>query len=106
MIWHYPRVEIVRVLDGDTVEARLDLGFHTFRREILRLDGVNAPEIRGPEREAGLVAKHRLQSLIEIGPVSVTTIRDKTEKYGRYLAVLWRGEANLNQQLSHPEGSL
>ena len=87
-MWAY-RAELVRVIDGDTVEVKIDLGFHVFTVQKLRLMGINAPEVRGASRPAGLEASHHLSVLIDqLAPISVMTKRDKQGKYGRYLAVL------------------
>ncbi len=92
------RAKIVRVYDGDTVYADLDLGFkHTMHEVSLRLFGINAPEVSGEERVAGLRSKAALEPLVLNKVVTVRTIKptkdvfpagDKTEKYGRYLAII------------------
>lgn len=99
--WNYPRVRVVRVLDGDTVEALIDLGFRTHRQETLRLYGIDAPELKSETRAAGQRAKEHLLTLIESAArLSLTTIKDDgQDKYGRFLGVLWDGEKNLNQQM-------
>lgn len=78
--------KIIGVVDGDTVDADLDLGcfVHTVAR--LRLLGVNAPELHGETREAGLRAKARLAELVEGKTVVIQTHRDQREKFGRFLA--------------------
>ena len=98
------RATIVRVIDGDTVEADVQLGFHVSLRAMFRLSGINTPEVRGPERPLGLAAKAYLQVLLNdltdgSRELLIKTKKDKTGKYGRYLAELWVGEVNLNQTL-------
>lgn len=56
--WTFP-ARIVRVIDADTIEVVLDLGFDMRRKMAIRLAGVNAPETRGEEREHGLRVKER-----------------------------------------------
>ena len=52
------RVTVVKVVDGDTLDVDIDLGFSmTLVGQRLRLLGVNTPEIKGPTREAGMRAK-------------------------------------------------
>ena len=81
------RAVITRVIDGDTVVADIDLGFHTWRRdEHLRLIGIDAPEKRGETREAGLVATAALKGRVEGRRVTICTEKDERGKYGRYLA--------------------
>lgn len=79
------RAKILRVVDGDTVDAEVDLGFHTKVTMKLRLYGINAPEVG---TAAGIEAKEVLKSQIEGLVATITTLRDKQEKYGRYLAVI------------------
>ncbi len=71
-----------------TVE--LDLGFHTYRRETLRLAGINTPELHAAdqaERDKAQKAKLELALLVMNRPeLLVKTHKDKKEKYGRYLA--------------------
>lgn len=98
------RARITRVIDGDTVEAEIDLGFHVTLSVTLRLDGINAPETRGAERPRGLAATRYLEALLDdlAGDTRLLTVRtrkDSTEKYGRYLAELIAGDVNLNQAL-------
>lgn len=95
------RATIVKVIDGDTVEAHVDLGFAVSFVERFRLYGINAPETKGESREDGRAATEFLRTLIaKHAPDSVLTIhthKDKREKYGRYLAVLLAGSLNLNE---------
>src|SRR5579885_3227048 len=98
------RGRITRVIDGDTVEAEIDLGFHVSLTVTLRLAGINAPETKGTERPRGLVATRSLDSLITdltggTRHLTVRTQKDVTEKYGRYLAVLIAGDVNLNDRM-------
>ena len=77
---------ITDVYDGDTVTADIDLGFDIWRRnERLRLFGIDAPEVRGEEREQGLLARDALRERLVGREVTICTIKDKTGKYGRYL---------------------
>lgn len=82
------RVKVLKVLDGDTVELEIDLGFGDFHREAFRIQGIDAPEIRGKTKEAGLAAKAALTEFLGDGSmVSVETIKAPSkDKYGRYLA--------------------
>ena len=95
------RASIRSIYDGDTIRADLDLGFGTWiKNQPLRLYGIDTAEVRGPEREAGLVAKRWLEARTPPGtPVIVETIKDRTGKYGRYLAVIWHEDVNLNEAL-------
>jgi micrococcal nuclease len=88
-LYHY-RAEIVSVYDGDTCTADLDLGLGVWvRGEKLRLLRINAPEMRGDEKEAGTVSRDFLRERILGKEVFVQTVKDSRGKYGRYLAEIW-----------------
>ena len=80
----------LRIIDGDTVKFSIDLGFHVSIIENVRLFGIDAPEIRGPERPDGLKSKDHITKLIEsCEQIILETRRDKQGKYGRYIATIW-----------------
>lgn len=80
---------IIRVVDGDTVEADLDLGCDVHVNLMLRLLGINAPEHGTTEGEVASVSLRGLVGAYsEGGRLLVRTEKDRTEKYGRYLATL------------------
>lgn len=87
---------VQRIVDGDTIIVDIDLGFGVWLREqSVRLSKINAPEIRGATREAGLVAKDFLSKLILNKWVQVRTEKGD-DKYGRWLAtVLIEEDKNL-----------
>lgn len=81
--------KITTVVDGDTVDAELDLGFDVRMTHRLRLYGINTPEIHttsAEEKAAGLKAKAALESMVTGRTVTIETIKNKAEKYGRFLA--------------------
>lgn len=93
------RAEIVRVVDGDTVHARVDLGCDVRIDLTLRLARINAPELRTAE---GVAAKQALERIVAAagGTLTLRTLRDRREKYGRYLAELVDAAGNnVNEQL-------
>ena len=86
--------QVLRVVDGDTVDVLIDCGFSTFRKERVRLYGINAPESRTRDKEEkirGLAAKERLDELINNteGSIVIKTELDKKGKFGRILGVIW-----------------
>lgn len=82
--------DVVRVIDGDTVDVRLDVGFDTHIFKRIRFLGIDTWEIRGEEYDKGVIAKDRLIELIEQADnVYVQTILDGEGKYGRVLGWLW-----------------
>lgn len=82
------RAEAIRVVDGDTFEARLRIWFNQDVTVLVRLDGVDAPELRGKcERERRMAVESRaaLEAILQAGPVSLSDLR--TDKYnGRAVA--------------------
>jgi len=92
---------IIRVIDGDTVEALIDLGFNCHYRSPVRLKGINSPEMHGTTREAGIKAREKLTTLLAYPPIQITTefSKDK-DKYGRVLGTFINYEnLNVNQAM-------
>jgi micrococcal nuclease len=83
--------KIVRVVDGDTVDVDIDLGFnHWIHGERIRLFGVDCPECRSTdpkEKAAGLAAKNFVKGLLHDGGTYTLTTKEKG-KFGRYLGVI------------------
>jgi micrococcal nuclease len=93
------RCTLNRVIDGDTVDLTIDLGFYIFRRERIRLLGINTPELTGPTAAQGARAAAVLFDMLKGQPLTIQTKKDKTDKYGRMLGTLWAGSRNCNQAL-------
>ena len=91
-MWTY-RCKLRRVVDGDTVDVDIDLGFGIWQmKERVRIMGIDTPESRTRnkiEKKFGLAAKAKLKSLLGPNPVLQTTISKKGEdmkgKFGRVL---------------------
>src|SRR5213593_4303800 len=91
------QAEVQRIVDGDTLHVRVDLGFDIRVDQILRLLGIDAPELR---TASGREARDFLTSLLPIGTVvTVRTVKDRREKYGRYLATVLQGDVSINDTL-------
>lgn len=91
------RCELVRVLDGDTIWVDVDLGFDVHMKDTIRLAHINAPELRTTE---GDLAKAALAEMLSHGPLLLKTIKDRKEKYGRYLGIITNGNGvNVNDQM-------
>jgi micrococcal nuclease len=88
------RGRVVYVVDGDTVDVQLDLGFHITHRLRVRLLGVYAPELRRSD-SSGHFARQWLEERIMGHDIVLVTEKDKTEKYGRYLATIFRDGVNI-----------
>jgi micrococcal nuclease len=85
------KAELIRVVDGDTVDLIIDLGFDTSRKERFRLYGIDAPEMRTKEGQAAKAwLWNALQPLeaIYVQTIQLST-KAKRDKYGRFLAVLY-----------------
>lgn len=83
------RATVVSVYDADTITVDVDLGFHQKSEQIkLRLFGINAPEMRGPERPEGIVSRDWLRDEILDQEIVIRTYKDGRGKgkYGRWLA--------------------
>ena len=87
-----------RVVDGDTIRIDFDLGLGVWRHnQEVRLLDVHAPEMTGEGKAEGLAAKVMLLGLLPAGTdVVVQTFRDKNDKYGRYVAQVWRSSDGLD----------
>ncbi len=100
---------IVHIVDGDTVDVEVDLGFSITTKQRCRLFGINAPETRGDERHLGLRATDHLELLLaetadEKSRHCIRTRKDRKGKYGRYLVeIVGMNEAgdfvNVNDQM-------
>ena len=76
--------ELVRVVDGDTFDLDVDLGFNMRTKQRFRLRGVNCPESRGIEKPAGLLCAEYVEFLL--GDFDELTIRTfKADSFGRWL---------------------
>ena len=92
--------KLVRVVDGDTVDALVDLGFSTFKKVRIRMMGINAPESRTrdlEEKAKGLAAKIRLEELLEEDKFVLES--HGVGKFGRCLGTLHVDDVNVNKTL-------
>lgn len=94
---------ITRVVDGDTVDAQIGLGFGVWIHRRVRLRGIDCPECRtsDPEEKVfGLLAKQALiDKLVETDFTVTVKCPPKNDKYGRVLGELWQNDLNVNQWL-------
>ena len=84
------RCKIVKIIDGDTVDVDIDLGFGVWmHKERVRLYGIDTPESRTrdlDEKKYGLIAKDMITKFMPIGSTqTLITQKDKSGKYGRIL---------------------
>ena len=83
------KATIRRVVDGDTVDVTLDLGFNILYNSRIRLLGIDAPESRTrdlEEKKYGLLAKEQVKFFLPVGSIqTLITVKDKAGKFGRVL---------------------
>ena len=94
--------EVLKIVDGDTIDVMIDIGFETYRKIRVRFNGINTPESRTRdlrEKELGLKAKAFTTDFLSRAK-KITLKIDKKEKFGRYLGKIYneRGEC-LNDAL-------
>jgi micrococcal nuclease len=99
-MYQYKISNILRVIDGDTVEATLDLGFNIHLKQTIRLTNIDAPSIRTLDEEVkkyGLRAKEKLEEYLKTGDriIVATENPNKTEKFGRVLGEVYVEGNNL-----------
>jgi micrococcal nuclease len=96
--------QVLRVVDGDTIDADIDLGFDISLTKRVRLSGVDTPESRTTdlkEKALGLEVKEWLKKNLD-GKKNIlikTELPDSTEKYGRILGRLYVDDVCLNDRM-------
>jgi len=97
---YYYNAYLYKVLDGDTVTAVVDLGFGFVTSQVLRLRGIDAPEMK---TAGGEEARKALEKMLGIADgktgVLVLIKTAKSDKYDRYLADIWVEGVYVNQEL-------
>jgi micrococcal nuclease len=97
------KATIRRVVDGDTVDVTLDLGFDILYNNRIRLLGIDAPESRTrdlEEKALGLAAKDRVKELCPVGStVILRTTKDGKGKFGRILGEIFVEGQSVNKLL-------
>ena len=99
-MFEYP-VKVLRVVDGDTVDVDIDLGFGVWmRKQRIRMLGIDTPESRTRDKEEkvyGLAAKAFLKEALKQGPVTLRTVKDGKGKFGRILGEFIVNNININE---------
>ena len=96
------KCKILRVVDGDTVDATVDLGFDTWKFIRIRLVGINTPESRTrdlEEKARGLAAKDFVVSILKKHNNQFILHSQGVGKYGRCLGEIFLGDVKLNDLL-------
>jgi len=108
--YNFRVIKIDKVLDGDTIDVTIDLGFDLYKKERVRIAGVDTPEKRTrdlEEKELGIDATNWLKNKLKEGVDGSDDLTIRTElvggvgKYGRLLGWLYIGDAelSLNEQM-------
>ena len=80
-----------RVVDGDTIDVTIDLGFNVWKKIRVRMEGINTPESRTrdlEEKKLGLAAKDRLVEILKFNDNKCVLKVSGVGKYGRALATV------------------
>ena len=85
------RAIVTKIYDGDTITVDIDLGFGVWLfKQSIRLARIDTPEIRGEEREDGLRVRDTFREWLPIySEVYLVTNKDKSGKYGRWIAEVY-----------------
>ena len=84
------KAHVIKVYDGDTITADIQLGFGVIlHKQKIRLKSVNAPEVRGPEKEKGIISRDWLRDQILNKDIILRTFKDKKGKYGRWIGLIF-----------------
>ncbi len=98
-LYHYKGF-VTKVYDGDTITVDVDLGFNvSLKKEKFRLSRINAPEVRGDEKEKGYISRDWLRERVLNKEIILVTNKDKKGKYGRWLTDVWIDGVCVNDEL-------
>ena len=98
LYWY--RALVTNVVDGDTIDVTIDLGLRvSINSRRIRLYGINEPELKQPTLSEGQRAKAWLVRQLLAKQVTLRTIKDGDDKYGRLLGDIWFGQTNINRRM-------
>jgi micrococcal nuclease len=96
IMYEYKIVEVVKVVDGDTVDIVIDVGFNMYRKERIRINRIDTPESSTSnleEKKIGILAKEFVNDWLRSQiTLKIKTIKD--DKYGRILGEIY-GDDNI-----------
>ena len=101
--YSYRVKSIKKIIDGDTFDCIMDLGFDVLLEARVRMMGIDTPESRTrdlEEKKFGLLAKEYLTDKLDTEDIIVTTEVDNEKgKFGRILGWVWCNGVNINNQM-------
>jgi len=86
------KTKLIRVVDGDTIDLSIDLGFRIIHNIRVRLLDIDTPEVRGDQKPFGLAAKEAVIAWFNDADRPFFVETSKTGKYGRWLARIFYKE--------------
>ena len=89
-MYEYKIKEVTKIIDGDTIDVVIDLGFSIYIKQRIRLAGIDAPETRTldlEEKARGFKSKEWLEEQLKDQEIIIKTTKE--EKYGRMLGYLY-----------------
>jgi micrococcal nuclease len=89
--------KVINIVDGDTVDIQVDVGYFITTTHRFRLLGVNCPEVHGETKAAGLEAAAYTRATLLGQTVRIRTA--KSDSFGRWLAQVFLGDVDFNQSL-------
>jgi len=100
----YRVAEVTKIVDGDTIDVIIDLGFDILYKSRVRLFGIDTPESRttnNEEKVRGLLSKHFLEEHLKSSKKIVikTHKGEETGKFGRILGEIFIDGVNINQKM-------
>src|SRR5210317_2151895 len=98
------KATVTKVVDGDTIDVLIDLGFNVIMKERIRLLGIDAPESRTKdlaEKEKGLASTKYLRERLDQcnNEIIIKTQLDKKGKFGRILGIIYDKDENINLEM-------
>jgi micrococcal nuclease len=103
-MYEYRIKSVIKVVDGDTIDVDIDLGFKISYTQRVRLAGIDTPESRTRdlyEKKLGMESKEWLKNALSHAKTIIikTEKPDSTEKFGRILGWLYVNDVNLNKAM-------
>jgi len=99
------RCKLIKVIDGDTIDIDIDLGFGVWlRNQRIRMYGIDTPESRTrdlEEKKYGLAAKAFLTEMLDDSHLILKTHKDERGKFGRILGEVWRTTNFADQSINN-----